>query len=75
MVAKWNTLKPQGRVCLAVTFYPPVTRERDRDNLIASFKAHQDGIADALGIDDRNFDVTYTVEAPAKPGRVEVTIL
>lgn len=33
---------------LLVTFYPPDNRARDDDNIIASFKAARDGIAQAL---------------------------
>ena len=36
--------------------YPPVNRNRDADNLIASLKPHLDGIAGALGVDDRLFN-------------------
>lgn len=43
------------RLCLQIDFYPPDRRHRDDDNVIASFKAGRDGLADALGIDDRYF--------------------
>lgn len=43
-------------------FYPPNKRKRDDDNVIASFKAGRDGIADALGVDDAIFQVTYRME-------------
>lgn len=43
------------RIGLWVDFYPPDRRHRDDDNLIASFKAGRDGIALALGIDDKRF--------------------
>lgn len=36
-------------------FYPPDRRWRDRDNCSAMMKAAQDGVADALRIDDVNF--------------------
>lgn len=45
------------RIHLWVDFYPPSRRKIDDDNLIASFKAGRDGIADALGIDDARFVV------------------
>lgn len=44
-----------GEVHLWITFYPPDKRSRDDDNLIAAFKNGRDGIADALGIDDKRF--------------------
>lgn len=53
---------PEGdRIDLFVVFVPPTRRNRDDDNLVASFKAGRDGIADALGIDDRRFRVHPSV--------------
>lgn len=43
------------RLHLWLDFYPPDRRARDDDNMVASFKAGRDGIADALGIDDKRF--------------------
>lgn len=60
-------------IAVRITFYPPDHRHRDDDNMIASFKAARDGIADALGVDDRRFRPHYFFEAPEKPGRVEVS--
>lgn len=48
---------PEGRLALWLEFYPPDRRKRDDDNMIASFKAGRDGLADALGIDDSRFQV------------------
>lgn len=43
-------------VRLRATFYAkPTGVLPDRDNCSASLKAYQDGIADALGMDDRHF--------------------
>ncbi len=64
----------EGRIPIVVRFCPPDARHRDDDNAIASFKAARDGIADALGIDDRRFLPTYQFMEPEKPGRVEVVI-
>lgn len=44
-----------GDVHLWITFFPPDRRNRDDDNIIASFKSGRDGLADALGINDRRF--------------------
>lgn len=44
-----------GRLHLWLTFLPPDRRHRDDDNMIAAFKSGRDGIADALGIDDKRF--------------------
>lgn len=41
---------------LRATFFPkPKGPEPDKDNASASLKAYQDGIAAALGVDDRHF--------------------
>jgi crossover junction endodeoxyribonuclease RusA len=50
-------IKPdtEGRLHLWIDFYPPDRRNRDDDNMIASFKSGRDGIADALEIDDKRF--------------------
>jgi crossover junction endodeoxyribonuclease RusA len=57
---------------LTITFCPPDRRGRDRDNMIASFKAGQDGLSDAVGIDDKHFIPTYRVEGTIKGGAVIV---
>lgn len=44
-----------GQVHLWITFNKPSRRPMDDDNLIASFKAGRDGLALALGIDDKRF--------------------
>lgn len=44
-----------GDVHLWITFFPPDRRHRDDDNIIASFKSGRDGLADAMGINDRRF--------------------
>ena len=42
--------------------------------MIASFKAMQDGIADALKWDDANWNEEYRFAPPEKPGKVEVEL-
>lgn len=44
-----------GRLHLWLVFHAPDRRARDDDNMIAAFKSGRDGIADALGIDDKRF--------------------
>lgn len=46
---------PDGRLHLYVTFHPPTKLLPDDDNMLARFKPYRDGIADALGIDDKRF--------------------
>jgi crossover junction endodeoxyribonuclease RusA len=43
------------RLHLWLEFYPPDRRPRDDDNMVASFKAGRDGIAQAMGINDKRF--------------------
>ena len=59
---------------MTITFCPPNKRRRDRDNLIASFKAGQDGLSDAIGLDDSRFVPTYRVGDVVKGGAVLVEI-
>lgn len=54
-------------VTVVVTFCPPDRRPRDLDNMIASFKAAQDGIAQAIGVDDSLWRVSYQ-RGPVKRG-------
>tara|TARA_Y100000310_G_scaffold306593_1_gene347881 strand:+ start:249 stop:599 length:351 start_codon:yes stop_codon:yes gene_type:complete len=59
---------------MVVTFCPPNKQARDMDNTVASFKAGQDGISDALGVDDSRFVPTYRMGDPVKGGAVVVEI-
>jgi crossover junction endodeoxyribonuclease RusA len=61
-------------VSLDWEFCPPSRRHYDSDNLVAQHKAAQDGIADALGINDSRFVSTYQLGSPVKGGAVHVTI-
>lgn len=57
-----------------VTFCPPDARAYDDDNLIARFKAGRDGLADALGVDDKTFRPSYAMGAKTPGGAVRVTL-
>ncbi len=57
-----------------ITAYPPDNRVRDDDNLIAMLKGPRDGIAQALGIDDKAFDQRLQWGEPVKRGRIIVTL-
>ena len=52
----------------------PDKRHRDADNAISSLKAHFDGIAEALGVNDKRFLPSFEFCEPEKPGRVEVVL-
>ncbi len=64
----------EGKIAVAVTFYPPDRRKRDDDGCIGAIKNFRDGIADALGVDDARFSTTYAFGDAEKPGRVEVIL-
>lgn len=65
---------PKEPIRVSITFIAPDRRQRDRDNIIASFKAGQDGLAKALGLDDKWFRQEYHFGEPEKPGRVIVRV-
>lgn len=67
--------QPLGTHALSITFVQPDKRARDRDNLLAALKPSLDGMADALGINDSQFDpITIRREYGSKPGAVIVEI-
>lgn len=66
---------PEGRVSVAVTVHPKTRHPIDRDNCVAALKSQIDGIADALGVDDRTFDTPSIAFAePVKGGLFAVTL-
>lgn len=63
------------KVAVRLVFVPPDRRRRDLDNLIAAMKAGLDGLADALGVDDRCFTLAAELLTDGEIGgmvRVEV---
>jgi hypothetical protein len=66
----------QGRkIALFVNFYKPDKRHRDDDNVMASGKAMIDGIAQAIGIDDKNFKyIPFVHDEIIKGGSVKVRL-
>lgn len=63
-----------GDIAVLVRMIPP-DRRGDRTNYPNRLKPYFDGIADALGVNDRRFLPSYEFGEPEKPGRVEVTLL
>ena len=64
-----------GAIALTITFVQPDRRARDRDNLLAALKPSLDGLADALGVNDTQFDpVLLRREYGGKPGAVRIEI-
>ena len=50
------------------TFHPPDRRRRDQDNYSAMMKSYQDGVCDAMGIDDSCFQMAAPVWGDVTPG-------
>lgn len=67
---------PMGQeIAMAIAFVQPDRRARDRDNLLGAAKPQIDGVADALGCNDSQFNpVTVSREFGPKPGSVRITI-
>ena len=42
-----------GDIHVWIDFYPPDRRARDDDNMIHAFKSGRDGMADAMGVNDK----------------------
>lgn len=65
---------PADRINATITMSPPDRRRRDRANSEASFKAGIDGVADAIGVDDFNWRITWQHAEPVKGGAVFVEL-
>lgn len=75
MEAKLRSPCTEGKIALKLDFYPPDRRDRDDDNLIASFKHGRDGIAIAIKVDDKRFRTVPTFhDEVVKRGAVIVTL-
>lgn len=61
-------------VHLRITFHQPDKRKRDIDNMLASIKSGLDGISDAIGIDDSDWELTIRKGEVVKGGAVVVEI-
>ena len=63
-----------GDIPISVEFYPPDNRS-DRINFWNRMKPYFDGIAEAMGVNDKRFlPAGYHVCEPIKGGRVVVTL-
>jgi crossover junction endodeoxyribonuclease RusA len=64
---------PDGRIPVLLMFCPmPSGPAPDKDNALSSCKSYLDGIAKAMGVDDRLFDPTPVIGP--RGGKVVVTI-
>jgi crossover junction endodeoxyribonuclease RusA len=62
-----------GDIRISFTFYPPDNRG-DRLNFVNRIKPYADGIAEALGVNDKRFLPSYHFGLPAKGGSIVVNI-
>lgn len=74
--AGWNGgALPEGRIHVWIDAYPPDRRRRDTDGMLSSLKWALDGLAEALGVDDRRFvPHPFLHDEPVKGGMVRVRI-
>lgn len=71
-----GTIKADSqRLSVHLDFYPPDRRARDWDNMVASMKAGLDGLADAMGVDDSRWRLSFEIcDETATGGRVVVMV-
>lgn len=65
---------PKGDLLLRMRFFPP-DRRSDRCNFANRMKPIIDGIAEALGVNDRRFLPQYDFYPPEPPGRVIISVV
>jgi hypothetical protein len=66
---------PGSRYDIAVTVHPKTRHPIDRDNCVAAMKSYLDGIADALGVDDRLFNTpSIAFGEPIRGGLLTLTV-
>lgn len=63
----------EGDIDIHLHFVPPDNRG-DRANFYNRCKPYLDGIAEALGVNDKRFVPSISFAQPAKPGRVEIVL-
>lgn len=66
-------LPEAGDILVSATFYPP-NRRGDRLNYPTRLKPYWDGIADALGVNDKRFLPQYHYAEPCHDARVVIVI-
>ena len=71
--AGWHKID-MAHVHVRITFHPPDKRRRDLDNMLSSFKAGIDGIVDAIGVDDSDWEITLH-KSPDTKGCVVVELM
>lgn len=75
MAAGLRGVEWDGSIHVWITFLAPDRRRRDHDNMIASSKNLLDGLADALGVNDRLFHIHPLVsDEVVKGGAVRIVL-
>lgn len=69
-----SRMEAAQKLHIALTFFPPTRRAYDLDNCLARMKSGLDGLADVLGVDDRNWTLTIQ-KADEVGGMVKVEVL
>jgi hypothetical protein len=64
-----------GQISVQYTFHPAVERGRDDDNFTSRMKPYRDGIALALGVNDKHFKTLTPIFAPAVKGCAQKVIV
>lgn len=74
-IAKAAEVSPpaEGEIMLDVRFHPPSSRG-DTDGMFSACKSAFDGIADAIGVNDRRFAFTVRRLEPSKNGAVFIDV-
>ena len=65
---------PWDAMQVAITFCAPTRRPYDLDNALARCKSLLDGVADATGVDDSQWNYTITRGETVKGGAVVITL-
>lgn len=73
LAASLGPFPGKGDIRVCATFYPP-DRRTDRVNMPNRLKPYWDGIADALGVNDRRFLPSYHFAEPVSNPRVIIHI-
>lgn len=71
--AYWAAFRTTPTKHLTITFHPPDKRTRDLDNLLAAIKHGIDGISEAWGVNDSEFEYTLRRGEPIRGGEVRIT--
>ena len=72
----WDKVEwPEGRLHVWIDGYAKDRRGRDHDGFLSSLKSTLDGIADAMGVDDKRFvPHPWIKDEVRKPGEVRIRV-